>query len=198
VFPSHSTRLPAPRPHPAGAFGRWPSPAGRRAKASLADRLREIGFRVLEFRVAVSAEHPNVFGILMETGYPKAAATLAVFAEGSTSLYFSSGGGIIGAGQHESVRKTHGRFFAEAEAYRRAFTPATDTPLPAVGRVRFYLRTFGGTLTAEAPEEDLVHMRPPAVSAISRRSRGNCRCTRGEQSVGLCTTTFGAWLVRVG
>ena len=54
-----------------------------------------------------SPEDPTVFGILMETGYPEAVATLAVFVEGSTSLYFSSGGGIIGAGEHDSVRMTH-------------------------------------------------------------------------------------------
>jgi hypothetical protein len=109
--------------------------------------------------LAPSAEHPNVFGIIMETGYPEAVATLAVFAEGSTSLYFSSGGGVIGAGEHESVRATHEPFFAEAEAHLAAFKKATDTPTPAEGRVRFYLRTFGGTLTAEALEEDLGEMR---------------------------------------
>ncbi len=95
----------------------------------------------------------------METGYPEAVATLAVFAEGSTSLYFSSGGGVIGAGEHESVRETHGPFFAEAEARLGAFTKATDTPLPTEGRVRFYVRTFRGTLTADALEEDLGEMR---------------------------------------
>jgi len=109
--------------------------------------------------VVASPEHPNVFGIIMETGYPEAVATLAVFAEGSTSLYFSSGGGVIGAGEHESVRETHGPFFAEAEARLAAFTKTTEMPLPAEGRVRFYVRTFRGTLTAEAAEDDLGEMR---------------------------------------
>ena len=104
-------------------------------------------------------EHPNVFGIVMETGYPEAVATLVVFVEGSTSLYFSTGGGVIGAGEHESVRATHRAFFAEAEARLGLFSKAADTPLPAVGRVRFYMRTFGGTLTAEADEQDLGEMR---------------------------------------
>lgn len=69
------------------------------------------------------------------------------------------GGGVIGAGEHESVRRTHPALFKEAEAQLGAFGPAKDTELPAVGRVRLYLRTFGGTLSAEADEEELGHMR---------------------------------------
>ena len=112
-----------------------------------------------ELGLVTSPEHPNVFGIVMETGYPEAVATLVVFVEGSTSLYFSSGGGVIGAGEHESVRTTHPPFFAEAEARLGLFSKAVETPLPAVGRVRFYARTFGGTLSAEADEQDLGEMR---------------------------------------
>jgi hypothetical protein len=33
--------------------------------------------------------------------------------------------------------------------------------MPSVGRVRFFLRTFAGTLTAEADEEDLGEGRHP-------------------------------------
>ena len=57
------------------------------------------------------------------------------------------------------MRETHAPLFAEAEAQLGAFTPATNTPLPDPGRVRFYVRTFKGTLTAEAAEEDLGEMR---------------------------------------
>ena len=96
---------------------------------------------------------------------------LVVFAEGSTSLYFSSGGGIIGAGDYESVRATHGPFFAEAEARLDAFSSAMETPLPTRGRVRFYLRTFRGTLTAEADEEDLGEMRHPLSALFNAGQR---------------------------
>jgi hypothetical protein len=124
---------------------------GLREQALLLDA-RESGMRS-------SAEHPHVWGILMETGYPEAVATLAAFLDGTTSLYFSSGGGVIGAGDHGSVRAELPAFFAEAESHLADFAPATSTPLPAVGRVRFYIRTFEGTLTAEASEDDLGEMR---------------------------------------
>jgi hypothetical protein len=48
--------------------------------------------------------HP-VFAIVMETGFPEGSFTLSSIADGTTSLYFSSGGGIIGGGEHENVRK---------------------------------------------------------------------------------------------
>ena len=104
-------------------------------------------------------DRAHVFGILMETGYAEGVASLVALAEGSTSLYFSNGGGIIGAGEHASVRRALPPFFAAAEAHLTSFTPATSTPLPDQGRVRFYLRTFEGTLTAEADEQDLGHMK---------------------------------------
>ena len=56
-------------------------------------------------------------GGLMETGYPRAVATLVVVADGSTSLYLSNGGGTIGAGQHARVRS------ASAEFMRSNFDP---------------------------------------------------------------------------
>jgi hypothetical protein len=92
----------------------------------------------------------------METGYPSGTATLVTFADGTTSLYFSNGGGVIGAGAHAAVRSASERLLATAEAQLADLEPATETPLPQVGRVRFYIRTFSGTLTAEAAEQALV------------------------------------------
>ena len=40
-------------------------------------------------------------------------------------------------------------------------TPTDQFPLPARGRFRYYVITDRGVLTAEAPEEELVHNRHP-------------------------------------
>lgn len=100
-----------------------------------------------------------MWGVIMETGYPEAVATLVVLGDGTTSLYFSNGGGIIGAGEHEVVRAAGEVLLSSAEEYLDDFTVVTATPLPEVGQVRFYLRTFTGTLRAEAHEEDLGESR---------------------------------------
>jgi hypothetical protein len=129
------------------------------AEVSRELRAQALGLEATAAGFTPSEAHPHVWGIVMETGYPEAVATLVAFLDGTTSMYFSSGGGVIGAGEHESVRKTLPQFFAAAEAHRGELAQATSTPLPAEGRVRFYLRTFNGTLTAEAAEEDLGEMR---------------------------------------
>jgi hypothetical protein len=138
----------------------WPWSKPKQKPEDAVRDLRELALTraAADLGLSPGPESPNVFGILMETAYPEAVASLVVFAEGSTSLYFSNGGGIIGAGEHASVRATLGAFFAETEAHLSAFTPAESTPLPAPGRVRFYLRTFKGTLTAEADEQALGNM----------------------------------------
>ena len=139
----------------------WPRHNPRQDPKEMARALRAQALTqsAEEIGIAPSSDHPSVFGLLMETAYPKAVASLVVFVDGTTSLYFSNGGGILGAGEHASVRATHKNLFAEAEAQADAFSPAAQTPLPEPGRVRFFLRTFRGTLTAEAAEDDLGHMR---------------------------------------
>ena len=97
----------------------------------------------------------HVWGILMETGYPEGIATLVVLADGTTSLYFSNGGGVIGAGGHELVRAASDALLSAAEGYLAGFGAVDGTPLPDVGRVRFYVRTFDGMRGAEADEDDL-------------------------------------------
>jgi hypothetical protein len=91
----------------------------------------------------------------METGYPEGVATLVVLADGTTSLYFSNGGGVIGAGTHGGVRAAGEMLLSAAEAHLSNFAAVVETPLPEVRRVRFYLRTFTGTMGAEADEKDL-------------------------------------------
>jgi hypothetical protein len=48
----------------------------------------------------------QVYGAVVDMGVDNInTATMICFIDGTTSLYFSEGGGIIGAGQHEAVNK---------------------------------------------------------------------------------------------
>lgn len=129
--------------------------------AETARSLREQAFSVTaaELGVASSPDRPTVWGLVMETGYPEAVATLVAFAEGTTSLYFSNGGGIIGGGSHENVRRAAMAWLDMTEDHVNKFSPTMDHPPPEPGRVRFYVRTFGRLLTAEASEDDLGYER---------------------------------------
>src|SRR5947209_2396212 len=94
----------------------------------------------------------RVWSVIMETCHPAAVVTLMTVADGTTSLYFSTGGGIIGAGDRQTVKTAAMRLVESADAFLPSFTPASEYPSPGKSRVRFYLRTFDGTVSAERDE----------------------------------------------
>ena len=108
-----------------------------------------------EVGIAQSLETPNVWGVLMEMGYPEAVVTLVSLADGTTSLYFGNGGGIIGGGGYPGVAKASKKLVSHSEEYFKSMTPTTSFPLPAVRRVKFYILTFQGEFTADIDEKEL-------------------------------------------
>jgi hypothetical protein len=126
-------------------------------------RLREVAFQVTaaELELAPTVARPLVWGAIMELGYTTGIATLMTLAEGTTSLYFSNGGGVIGAGTHAAVRDAAERFLDLVESYLAALPPVDATPTPRIGRVRFYARTFEETRGVEVGEDELSrHLHP--------------------------------------
>jgi len=75
-------------------------------------------------------------------------ATLVAFDDGTTSLYFSNGGGIIGAGEQAPVKKAAEIFRDEAKHVAATFTPTSKFPFPASGKSVFYVVTDSATLTS--------------------------------------------------
>ena len=160
-------------------FGRKPKPDP--AQVAMQLRSAAISMKAAELGLSPSADLPHVWGALMETGHPQAVASLAVFAEGTTSLYFSTGGGVIGGGKHENVRTASRAFLENAEANLARLSMAASTPLPARGKVRFYVHTFEGLLTGEADEQELGLGRLP-LSVLFLA--GQAVITEVRQSVG--------------
>jgi hypothetical protein len=97
----------------------------------------------------------GVWGVLMETGYPEAAATLVALGDGTASLYFSSGGGVIGGGPHPSINAAARRLVEIAGRHVSELSPTREFPLPSNGDVRFYVLTTKGVLQGGAREESL-------------------------------------------
>ncbi len=122
-------------------------------------RERALRITAADLNLMPSEARPHVWGALMELRYPQAVATLAVFADGTASLCVSTGGSVIGDGAHPAMRETAEAFLYIADAHLAEFERADETPIPQQGRVRFYLRTFQTTLTAEADEQDLAQNR---------------------------------------
>jgi hypothetical protein len=65
----------------------------------------------------------TVWGALMEMGYPNGAATLVSLADGTTSLYTSTGGGTIGGGFHAQVAAATQSFLAAVEDHLSLLAP---------------------------------------------------------------------------
>lgn len=107
------------------------------------------------------AQPEDVWGVVMESGNPEAVSTLVAFADGSVSLYFSNGGGLIGMGSHEGPQRSAHALLAMAPGFRKDFQPANRFPLPQKSRVSFYLFTYAGMLSAEAGEEALANGNHP-------------------------------------
>ncbi len=105
------------------------------------------------------SEKQQVLALLMETGYPEAVATLVAVADGSASLYFSNGGGIIGAGEHEEARQESLRLIALSQEHLKELAKTECYPLPRLGFTRFYAVTSNAVYSLEALEEDLGYGR---------------------------------------
>jgi hypothetical protein len=102
----------------------------------------------------VPADAP-ILALMMETGYPEAVATLVGVADGTASLYFSNGGGFIGAGTHASVAEANQRWLETGIAFLPELSAVTDPPLPAEGMTQFVAVTPDGLRGSVAPEEEL-------------------------------------------
>jgi hypothetical protein len=96
-----------------------------------------------------------ILALLMETGYPDAVATLVAVADGTTSLYFSNGGGFIGAGTHAAVADASRRWLEAGREFVPQLSVIADPPPPAEGLTQFVAVTREGLRGVVAPEKDL-------------------------------------------
>lgn len=146
-------------------FNIFDSKKSPRATYKTADIYTEMRNMVLSMKpaeIGLTATDANpVWGILMETGYEEAVATLVAIADGTVSLYFSNGGGIIGAGEHDAPREANLAFLADAELYLKYAHPTNRFPLPRRGYTRFYFLTYKGIFTVEKVENELGNEQLP-------------------------------------
>jgi hypothetical protein len=96
-----------------------------------------------------------VLAVVMDTRYPEAVATLVGVADGSTSLYFSNGGGIIGGGQHPQVAEATQRLLGVAASLAGAMSAGRSSELPDDGVTQLTVVTPNGRVSARAAEDEL-------------------------------------------
>jgi hypothetical protein len=138
------------------------------AQTYLQLRSRILSLSPAEIGLTTSSKTPHVWGVLMETGYTVGTATLVSLADGTTSLYYSTGGGMLGSGEYTPVAEASKALVAQAENHLQHVSSANEFPLPAVGQVRFILLTYTGILTAEASEETIASSTHPLSPLFMR------------------------------
>ena len=103
--------------------------------------------------VGIERGNGEVWGGMMELGFPEGTATIVALADGTTSLYTSSGGGVIGGEGHDNVRFANRQFLAALEAARGELAPDPEAALPRPGEVTLRALTWDGRLAATASAE---------------------------------------------
>ena len=110
---------------------------------------------------AASDELPDVYGVVMETGLGGDVVTLVALLDGTTSLYFSTVGGMIGGGEHPQVAAVSQAALRVAQQHLADLPPSTDTALPDQGRVVMRVLTYGGRRAVEATNRELARGKHP-------------------------------------
>src|SRR5262245_58018594 len=153
-------------------------------------RNQALSTRRADVKIPEPPRDAPVWGVLMETGYEGATATLLALADATTSLYLSSGGGVIGGQSHARVRESNATLLRSANQFRKQMKPTPNFPLPYVGQVVFYALTDEGVLTATAEKEDLGenrHTLSPlfyagheVITALRQISEGTAPAPEGD------------------
>jgi len=143
-------------------FKRWlkaseKSPPGQDVYHGLRNQI--LSLKPIDIRIEPPSELTSVWGVLTEFHRPQAIVTLVCLADKTSSLYFSNGGGIIGAGGNELVAIANSRLIETAQPYLARMKVTTEFPFPGRDKVRFYLLTSSATFTTETDQLALEQFR---------------------------------------
>jgi hypothetical protein len=118
--------------------------------------MRNMAFSVTSEQLGLNGiGKDEVFGIISEMDMNGATATVVTFATGDTSLYLSSGGGFIGAGQHESVQGIVKKYVENGQKYLNKGTRIEKAELPKNGMTNFNFLTDSGIYSIEKNTSEL-------------------------------------------
>lgn len=110
------------------------------------DGLRNMAFSATPDQLGLSlpTDKRVVYGVIMDWEMGGATATTVSYQTGDASMYLSSGGGVIGGGQHQNVNSAAKQFISLAQTFLDKATKTETTPLPTTNQVKFYLLTNNG------------------------------------------------------
>ncbi len=113
--------------------------------------LRSMAFSVTpeQLKLSLSTDKTLVYGIVMDWEMNGATATIVSYQTGDASLYLSSGGGVIGGGQHENVSNASKHFVTFGQSFLDKATKTEKTTLPETNEIKFYFLTNKGVFVGQ-------------------------------------------------
>lgn len=126
-------------------------PKVHQTKENAFEGLRNMAFSATPEQLGLSlpADKTIVYGVIMDWEMGGATATTVSYQTGDASLYLSSGGGVIGGGQHQNVNSAAKQFVGLAQTFLDKTTKTETTPLPTTDQVKFYLLTNNGVYVGQ-------------------------------------------------
>jgi hypothetical protein len=119
-------------------------------------RNRALTVRPDDLGITTKPGELQAYGVVLDLPLTLGSATIVSFSTGDTSMYTSTGGGVIGGFGHESCRLASQKFVKVAQRYLGKMTKTTQFPLPPKGTFRFYVVTNQGVFMAEDSETALT------------------------------------------
>lgn len=114
-----------------------------------------------EFDIEQPGPDSKAYGVLMEMGYESGLASIISLTSGDASLYTGTGGGIIGGGGVDEVKRAARDFVTAGGKHLPRMALTKEFPYAEIGRIRFYVLTLDGVYTAEAGSDEMINVKHP-------------------------------------
>src|SRR5258705_6561859 len=108
-----------------------------------------------KFSLPTTSRPAEPWGVVMDWGVAKGTVTVTAIADGSPSIYLSSGGGSLGGVGEEAIRNAAKKAVNLSADVEPQMKKTSTFPLPETGQVKFYVLTDTGIFAATVPEADL-------------------------------------------
>lgn len=133
------------------------NPKEYHTKTNTFNDLRAMAFSVTpeQLQLSLPADKTIVYGMIMDLEMSGATATIVSYQTGDASIYLSSGGGVIGGGQHQNVNSAARQFVSLGQAYLNKGAKTVETDLPTTGQVKFYFLTNKGKFVGQENMKNL-------------------------------------------
>jgi len=114
------------------------------------NNMRNMSFDITPEQLQLSGLNENeIYGVIMDWDLGNGTMSLISFSTGDASMYLSTGGGVIGGGQHPNVSSASKLFVKQAQKYLDKTIKMDSTPLPSANNIRFYFKTTKGIYSVE-------------------------------------------------